>query len=99
MKRQTVLEYLREREERMQEKICPYCEAHLDVEEKCTCRESQGLAEYTYLAVKENAVTGEQGKRIRRVTKRRPLEVNGLYMHLGKGYHGAYRILKLVQVK
>lgn len=54
MKRQTVLEYLRERGMLMQEKICPYCNAHLDPGEKCDCRADQGLAEYTYRIVKEN---------------------------------------------
>ncbi len=96
MKRQTVLEYLREREELMQERICPYCEAHLDPGEKCTCRASQGLAEYTYRVVKEDVVTGERGKRVRKITKRNPLDVGGLYMHLGKGFKGAYRVLEFV---
>lgn len=38
MKRQTVLEYVLERRELMGVRICPYCGAYLDPEEKCDCR-------------------------------------------------------------
>lgn len=98
MKRQTVLEYLKERETLMRERICPYCNAHLDSNEKCDCPESQGLAEYTYRVVKEDVITGERGKRMRMIVRRSPLEIGGLYMHLGNGFQGAYRVLELVKI-
>lgn len=44
MKRRTVLEYLKERGDLMGERICPYCGAHLDPEERCDCL--QARAEY-----------------------------------------------------
>lgn len=82
----------------MQERICPYCNAHLDSSEKCDCPGSQGLAEYTYRVVKENVITGERGKQMRMITRRSPLEIGGLYMCLGNGFRGAYRVLELVGV-
>lgn len=53
---------------------------------------------YTYKIIKENAVSGQQDKRTRTITRCRPLEVGGLYLHLGRGYPGAHRILELVEV-
>lgn len=38
MKRQTVLEYVRERKMQMYENICPMCNSHLDFGEKCKCQ-------------------------------------------------------------
>lgn len=52
---------------------------------------------YTYRIVKEDYATGERSKRTRIIDRYKPLEVGGLYMHLGKGYPGAYRVLKLVK--
>lgn len=51
---------------------------------------------YTYRIIKENLVNGTQAKRSRTITRYRPLEVGGLYLHLGKGYPGAYRVLGLL---
>lgn len=51
---------------------------------------------YEYLVIKEDPCTGEKGKRSRRIYRREPLEVGGLYMHLGHGFPGAYRVLKLI---
>lgn len=52
---------------------------------------------YTYRIVKENVVNGARGKRTRTITKNRPLDVGGLYLHLGIGYPGAYRVLELIE--
>lgn len=38
MKRQTVLEYIKERRLKMYEDICPTCNSHLDPGEKCKCQ-------------------------------------------------------------
>ncbi len=51
---------------------------------------------YEYLVVKEDFYTGQQGKRKRKILRREPLEVGGLYMQLGHGFPGAYRVLKLI---
>ena len=51
---------------------------------------------YVYTLVKENFRTGERSKRRRKYysfSKR--LEVGGLYVHLGKGYPGCYRVLSV----
>lgn len=52
---------------------------------------------YEYIAVKEDFYTGQQGKRKRRIYRREPLEVGGLYMHLGYGFPGAYRVLEEIK--
>lgn len=54
---------------------------------------------YTYRIAKENHVIGEQSTRTRTIDRYRPLEVGGLYMHLGKGFSGAYRVLALISVE
>lgn len=51
---------------------------------------------YTYRIVKENLVNGVRSARTRTIERNRPLEVGGLYLHLGKGYPGAYRVLELI---
>ncbi len=51
---------------------------------------------YTYKVVKENW-NGSQAKRSRRITRNKPLVVGGLYVHLGKGFPGAYRVLELLE--
>lgn len=81
----------------MQEKICPYCEAHLDPDETCNCPESSGNVRYTYLVIKENLKTRELGKQKRRFRTMNPLEVNELYESLGKGFKGYYRVLELIE--
>lgn len=53
---------------------------------------------YTYKIVKENIVNGDRAKRTRQITRPTPLKIGGLYMHLGKGYPGAYRVLDLLEV-
>lgn len=53
---------------------------------------------YTYRVVKEDFHSGERSKRTRTITRNRPLRVGGLYMHLGKGFSGAYRVLELLEV-
>lgn len=52
---------------------------------------------YTYRIVKEDFYTGKRAKRTRTITRCRPLEIGGLYMKLGKGYPGAYRVLELIE--
>lgn len=52
---------------------------------------------YTYRVIKENVSNGKRGLRARILTRNRPLEVGGLYLHLGKGYPGAYRVLELIE--
>lgn len=54
---------------------------------------------YTYKVVKEDFYTGKRSKRTRTITKYHPLEVGALYCHLGKGFKGSYRILKLLEVE
>lgn len=53
---------------------------------------------YTYRVVKENIVNGQQNKRTRVLSRCDQLTVGGLYMHLGSGFPGAYRILELMEV-
>lgn len=50
---------------------------------------------YSYRVVKENP-DGTQGKRRRVINRIWPLEVGGLYVHLGYGFKGAYRILEQI---
>lgn len=57
----------------------------------------RGTAMYTYKIIKENVVTGERAKRSRTISRLRPLEIGGLYLHLGNGYPGAYRVLALIK--
>ncbi len=52
---------------------------------------------YTYKIIKENVATGERAKRTRTICRYRPLEIGGLYLHLGNGYPGAYRVLALIR--
>ena len=49
--------------------------------------------EYIYKVVRENPKTGAQGKRPKRYFTFKPLQVGGLYSHLGKGYPGCQRVL------
>lgn len=51
---------------------------------------------HTYRIVKENLVNGVRSARTRTIDRNKPLEVGGLYLHLGKGYPGAYRVLELI---
>ena len=51
---------------------------------------------YVYTLVKEDFRTGEQSKRRRKYYSfSKKLEVGGLYVHLGKGYPGFYRVLSV----
>lgn len=52
---------------------------------------------YTYRIIKENCVNGQRAKRTRTITRYKPLEIGGLYLHLGDGYPGAYRVLELIK--
>lgn len=54
---------------------------------------------YTYRIVKENFINGQRADRARSITRYEPLEVGGLYLHLGHGYPGAYRVLELVKTE
>lgn len=51
---------------------------------------------YTYRIIKEDVVTGERAKRSRKISRYKPLDIGGLYCHLGNGYPGFYRVLELV---
>ena len=62
-------------------------------------KKKEGAVMYTYKIIKENIVTGERAKRSRTISRFRPLEVGGLYLHLGEGYPGAYRVLALINVE
>lgn len=51
---------------------------------------------YVYTVVKEDWKTGEQGKRTKEYCSNQPkLNIGGLYMHLGKGFPGCYRVLSV----
>lgn len=52
---------------------------------------------FEYIVVKEDPYTGERGKRKRKIFRREPLEVGGLYVHLGREFPGAYRILEEIK--
>lgn len=52
---------------------------------------------FEYLVIKEDPYTGERGKRKRRIYRREPLKVGGLYMQLGHGFPGAYRVLEEIK--
>lgn len=52
---------------------------------------------YTYRIVKENCVSGKRSGRTRTITRYKPLEIGGLYLHLGTGFPGAYRVLELLK--
>lgn len=52
--------------------------------------------EYIYTVVKEDWNTGKRAKRTRRYYAFKPaLQVGGLYLHLGRGFSGAYRVLSV----
>ena len=51
---------------------------------------------YVYEVVREDLVTGKQGKRKKKLYRYVPdLEVGGLYLHLGSGCPGAQRVLSM----
>ena len=50
---------------------------------------------YTYKVVKEDFHTGKRGKRKKSCQRPYPLKVGGLYAHLGVGFPGFWRVLKL----
>lgn len=55
---------------------------------------------YTYKIVREDLMTGEQGKRIRSVATYSPLTIDGLYINLevlSGNYPGCYRVLELIK--
>lgn len=52
---------------------------------------------YVYRIIRENIVNGVRSKRTRTIDRYEPLKIGGLYMHLGKGYPGAYRVLELIE--
>ena len=49
---------------------------------------------YLYKIVKEDYKTGKQGYRSRTIERKRPLTVGGLYVHLGNGLKGCWRVLE-----
>ena len=55
------------------------------------------MKRYTYKVIRENVVTGERAKHSRTIERYDQLTVGGLYMHLGYGYPGAQRVLKLIK--
>lgn len=52
---------------------------------------------YRCKVIKEDFHTGERGRRCRIIYRYSPLEVGGLYTHLGKGFKGCYRVLECVE--
>lgn len=54
---------------------------------------------YTYKIIKEDVFTGKRAKRTRKIRRYKPLKIGGLYLHLGYGYSGAYRVLGLIDVE
>lgn len=60
-------------------------------------RKERSKVMYVYRIIKEDFYTGERGKRTRKIFRREPLTVGGLYMQLGKGYPGAYRVLEEIE--
>lgn len=56
-----------------------------------------GVDMYTYKVIREDYYTGKQGNRSRTITRNRPLTIGGLYFHLGKGFNGCWRVLKLIE--
>ncbi len=53
------------------------------------------MAVYTYKVVREYP-DGSRGKRGKTITCFIPLEIGGLYVHLGKGFPGMHRVLSEV---
>lgn len=51
--------------------------------------------EYIYKVVREDLKTGVQGKRPKRLYTFKPLQIGGLYAHLGRGYPGYQRVLSV----
>lgn len=52
--------------------------------------------EYIYTVVKEDFVTGERARRTRKYYSFTPrLEVGGLYVQLGDGFPGCWRVLSV----
>ncbi len=51
---------------------------------------------YTYKVVREN-LNGEQGKRKKIYYTYEPLNVGGIYAHLGCGFPGLHRVLECVK--
>ena len=59
--------------------------------------ESEGLGVkkmHTYIIIKEDFFTGIRGKRKKTICKNQPLKVGVLYMHLGNGLKGCWRVLE-----
>ena len=54
---------------------------------------------YTYRVIRENFADGQRAKRARTISRTTPLNVNGLYFHLGNGLKGSWRVLELVSVE
>lgn len=51
---------------------------------------------YVYRVIREDLITGQRGKRIKKYESFVPnLNVGGLYLHLGPGFPGAQRILDM----
>lgn len=68
--------------------------------EKASDKEGKGLyimeKEYVYTIVKEDFRTGERAKRTKKYYSFTPkLTVGGLYVQLGKGFPGCYRVLSV----
>lgn len=71
MKRQTVLEYLKERKIKMYENICPICKDHLDPGEKCKCQLIEKMQKFAESGKKVNVEVNRAdftGVEIKKVT-------------------------------
>lgn len=52
---------------------------------------------YIYKVVKEYQ-NGTQGKRVKKCLRYKPnLQIGGLYVHLGQGFPGTYRVLSMTE--
>lgn len=51
---------------------------------------------YTYRIAKED-ITGKRCKRTRIIERRTKMKVGGLYVHLGRGIKGTYRVLEEIK--
>lgn len=56
------------------------------------------MAVYTYKVVREYP-DGSRGKRCKTITRLVPLKVDGLYVHLGKGFPGMQRVLSEISME
>lgn len=56
----------------------------------------EAWTEYIYTVVKEDWNTGKRSNRTRKYyTHKSDLTIGGLYLHLGRGFRGCYRVLSV----